>query len=161
MRKSIIHALALPFTFVIGFSVQMIWDGSMTPAPEIQAVSDATDEEWHRLYEAAGMTGDYQLFQEVSRRLLCTNGAGLADAVPVEADGRRWGKEKDSVWCQRSDQSTHEVDVRAEYGRYHARILLTHAKWSLRNLEFIRTVVSPSAARAYVHSHEWSLITYN
>jgi hypothetical protein len=155
MRKAVIQALALPFTFMMGLSVQLIWERSVTPLAEVPAVADATDEEWHRLWEAAWMTADRGIVNEVSERLMCANSAGVADAFPVEVDGRAWTHSTAEVWCQKRDRSTHLVNQHAEYGVYLHHILDTHAEWSLRNIEFARTVVSPATARSYVLQHEW------
>jgi hypothetical protein len=107
------------------------------------------DEEWHRLYEAAGMSGDGTITKVVSDRLLCANKAGVPDAWPLEIER--------AVWCQRADGTIHQLLVNdtSEYGSFFRRITSSHSKWTLENLDFVRTISTAKKAKAYVATHEW------
>jgi hypothetical protein len=107
------------------------------------------DEEWHRLYEAAGMSGDGTIRQEVSDRLLCANKAGVPDAWPINIEG--------AVWCYRADRTSHQLMMNdtSEYGSFSKRITSSHSTWTRENLDFIRTVSTAKRAKAYVATHEW------
>ena len=157
MRKLFVYPLVMALTFLVGASTEMVWssDKISSIGPPL-SVAERREDEWHRLFEAAGMTGDPRVMTEVSSRLLCTNRHGVADAVPVEWDGRAWTRRTDtSIACQERDRTVHMLGRNSDYGQYSQHILETHAAWSLRNLEFTRTIVSPNAARLYVSSHEW------
>ena len=105
MRKVFLNMTALALTFLIGLSVQLSWPGNQlhgSGAPAVPAGQDNT-EEWHRLYEAAGMTGDSGLFHGVHSRLLCVNNVGLATASPVEQNESAWDPRiKSDMFCRRT-----------------------------------------------------------
>jgi hypothetical protein len=109
------------------------------------------DEEWHRLYEAAGMSGDSTLRTEVYDRLLCANKAGVPDAFPIDIEG--------TVGCQRVDGTIQQLlfDDTSEYGSFNRRITSSHSTWALENLDFVRTVCSGKKAKEYLANHEWPL----
>ena len=107
------------------------------------------DEEWHRLYEAAGMSGDGPIRQGVYDRLLCANKAGVPDALPIEIQ---------SVgWCQRADGTIHQLLLNdtSEYGSFHRCITSSHSTWALEHLDFVRTVGTGKKAKEYGVTHEW------
>lgn len=111
--------------------------------------TSSRDEEWHRLYEAAGMSGDGTMIKEVSDRLLCANKAGVPDAWPKDIEC--------AVWCQRADGTIHQllVNETSEYGSFFRRITSSHRTWTLENLDFVRTISTGKKAKAYVATHEW------
>ena len=113
------------------------------------------DEEWHRLYEAAGMSGDGTIIKVVSDRLLCANRAGVPDAWPVDIEC--------AVWCQKADGTIHQLLVNdtSEYGSFYRRITSSHSTWSLENLDFVRTITTGKKAKAYVVTHEWPSCKFN
>ncbi len=137
-------------TFVLGIATSTVWSrsqwdtskSSCSPAP-------SRDEEWHRLYEAAGMTGDAATIEEVSDRLLCANSAGISDAWPVEIEAR--------AWCRKADGTIHELLVNdtSEYGSFSRRIKVSHSSWTLQNLDFVRSVSTAKRAKEYVSSQAW------
>lgn len=111
----------------------------------------ARDEEWHRLYLAAGMSGDGTLMKEVSDRLLCANKQGVPDARPIDIQGE--------VWCQRIDGTTHQflVNDTNDYGSFYRHIRSSHSRWTLENLDFARSISTAKKAKEYVATHEWLL----
>jgi hypothetical protein len=107
------------------------------------------DEEWHRLYEAAGLSGDATIMKEVTDRLLCTNNAGVPDAWPVEGGAR----------CQRSDGTIHQLfgNDTSEYGSFFKHIISSQNTWAIENLDFVRTISNGKKAKKYLATHEWPL----
>jgi len=156
MRKVFLNVTALALTFLIGLSVQIIRPVGQPPesvAPAVSAEQVSADK-WHRLYEAAAMTGDSGLFHGVHSRLLCVNNAGLATASPVEQNASAWDRRiKGDMFCRDRNGTLHELNANREYGAFARRIVGTHASWGIRNLAFVRSVGSPQMARAYVYDH--------
>jgi hypothetical protein len=113
------------------------------------------DEEWHRLYEAAGMSGDSTIRQAVYDRLLCANKAGVPDALPIEIQA--------VGWCQRADGTIHELLLNdtSEYGSFYRRITSSHSRWALENLDFVRTVGTGKKAKEYVATHQLPYLAAN
>ena len=109
----------------------------------------ATDEEWHRLYEAAGLSGDSDILKEVSDRLHCANKAGVPDAWPRDIDSE--------LWCKRADGTLHQLlnDDTSEYGSFSKRITSSHSAWVQENLDFVATISTRETAKEYVATHEW------
>ncbi len=109
-------------------------------------------EEWHRLYEAAGLSGDGAIRNEVSDRLFCANKAGVPDARRIEIEG--------ALWCQRADGTIHQflVNDSSEYGSFFKSITSSHSTWALENLDFVRTISNGKSAKDYVATHRWSLL---
>jgi hypothetical protein len=103
------------------------------------------EDQWHRLYEAAGMTGDSEPRQHVFKRMQCTNKLGIADAVYIETN--------EGVACRRADKTIHQLHL-SEYGAYFKHITQTHHAWTLANLDFVRSVSSKRKAEAYLSSVE-------
>ena len=135
-------------TFSFGIFASTGWSRLYLNAPrsETTSVSWPREEQWHRLYEAAGMSGDWQLRQEVDNMLICANRSGVSDAWPVAHDG--------TLWCRRRDGSEHQVNaITGEYGAFLLRVREGHTAWTLQNMEFVRSISSPEKARGYVVSH--------
>ena len=136
--------------FFVGFVASAIRSRFFVGSPKsVFSTMSSRDEEWHRLYEAAGMSGDGTIIKEVSDRLLCANKAGVLDASPLDIEG--------AVWCQRADGTIHQLLVNdtSEYGSFFRRITSSHSTWALENLDFVRTISTGKKAKAYVATHEW------
>ena len=103
-------------------------------------------EQWHRLYEAAGMTGDSEVSAEVINRLICTDRSGESPGVMVFIKRRSW--------CRLDDGRMKEFDGN-EYGSFSERILKSHLDWSFKNLDFVESVGSAAKARQYIREHRW------
>ena len=119
-----------------------------SPKSAVSRIS-SRDEEWHRLYEAAGMSGDGTIIKEVTDRLLCANKEGVPDAFPIAKDY--------ALWCQRDDGTIHQLlfNDTCEYGSFYQRITSSHSTWALENLDFVRTVGTGKKAKEYVVTHDW------
>jgi cell division protein FtsL len=149
MRKAFLNLAVLGLTCLTGFSAHLVWSRGQLLSSGTRTVSaeQSREEEWHRLYEAAGMTGNSEVMKEVRDRLQCASSEGLPEAWPIDRNGR--------TWCQQKDGTIHELNSRSEYGRFERRVTATHSTWCLENLAFVRSVVQPQIARAYVYRHEW------
>lgn len=110
--------------------------------------ASSRDEQWHRLYEAAGLSGDGAIRHLVNNRLLCTNMAGVPDAWPVEI--------RYTQWCRRADGSLRPLvmDDTSEYGSYYRRITSSHSTWTRENLDFVRTISTGKEAKEYFATHQ-------
>ena len=110
------------------------------------------DEEWHRLFEAAGMSADDETRDFVYNSLFCANKAGVSDARRIDFEG--------SVWCQTDDGTIHQwlTNETSEYGSYHQHITSTHGEWAVQNLQFAQMVSQTDPAKAYVAIHGRCLI---
>jgi hypothetical protein len=129
-RISIRIGVAL-VAFFVGFVASTIRLRFSVGSPKSAfSTMSSRDEEWHRLYEAAGMSGDGTIIKEVSDRLLCANKAGVPDASPLDIEC--------AVWCQRADGTIHQLLVNdtSEYGSFFRRITSSHSTWALENLDF-------------------------
>jgi len=150
MQQTCIRIMVGVLAFTLGVFIYAIWsrlerhDTRSAVAPTL-----SIDEKWHRLYEAAGMSGDAELMDEVSDRLLCTNRAGVPEAWPVDIE--------ETVRCQKADKSIHELRLNelSEYGSFSWRITTSHRSWTLHNFDFARSVITAKNAKEYVLSHEW------
>jgi|SRR6266850_5134144 len=77
--------------------------------------STMSDDDKHKLLQAAGRANDSELLQKALRKMGFVTGTGVSDD--------------------------------------YAQFLKDHAAWGLRNTEFVRSVNTPAAARAYVNEH--------
>ena len=109
-------------------------------------IQDRSDE-WHRLFEAAGMTGDGDIIAEVRNRLLCTNREGETIGVKIDIDL--------NSWCRLDDGTLKDLSQYIGNGSFSDQILKSHSDWSLHNLDFLKSVDSGVKARQYVREHRW------
>jgi hypothetical protein len=145
-KKIAMRAAVLFLGFLVGISVSFLFSvrhkqGESRPVPAIATRID----QWHRLYEAAGMTGDSEIIKEVNDRLMCADSDGELRAVPIETDGRSA--------CRESDGSIQ--DLKVSPGSFSRLIIGSHLKWSVENSAFVGSVTHKDMARAYVRQHEW------
>lgn len=77
--------------------------------------STMSDDDKHKLLQAAGRANDSELLQKALRKLGFITDTGVSDD--------------------------------------YAQFLKDHAAWGLRNTDFVRSVNTPAAARAYVNEH--------
>ena len=70
VRKITLYATVLLLGFLVGISVNFIFSTRVERRESVPIPAVATRiDEWHRLYEAAGMTGDSEIIREVNDRL--------------------------------------------------------------------------------------------
>ena len=134
--------------FFLGLVASTIrWKYFADPPKSDCSHMSSRDEEWHRLFEAAGMSADADTREWVNKRLLCANKEGISDAGRIDVEG--------AVWCKRVDGTMHEVieNESSEYGSYYKHITSTHSTWALENLEFARQVSQTLPAKEYIAAH--------
>ena len=140
--------------FFLGVVASTIRLRYFTSRPESACPHMASrDEEWHRLYEAAGMSADADTRDRVNQRLFCANKEGISDAWRIDVEG--------ALWCKRDDGTIHELieNETSEYGSYYRHITSTHSKWTVtpENLEFARQVSHTLPAKEYIAAHSQCL----
>jgi hypothetical protein len=140
--------------FFLGVVASTIRLRYFTSRPESACPHMASrDEEWHRLFEAGGMSADADTREGVNRRLLCANKEGISDAVRIDLE--------DGVWCKRADGTMQQAieTESSEYGSYYRHITSTHSKWTVtpENLEFARQVSHTLPAKEYIAAHSQCL----
>jgi len=131
-------------TFVIGVISHSVVRLTADKVVGIAPVSQLRQDKLHRLYEAAGMSGDYSLLTAVHDRFLCI---GWDDSL----DARLVNDETDT-YCVERDGSVRPPLFRADKSKFDA-LLKGHIAWSIENLEFVESVKNPRAAREYVATH--------
>ncbi|HVG32298.1 MAG TPA: hypothetical protein VM911_04430 [Pyrinomonadaceae bacterium] len=151
MRYFTLRLAALLLSFGLGLVFNVTWrlaSGSYYAVDEklLSPVSQLREDEWHRLYEAAGMTGNRAIYESVRDELMCTNADGISDARPVEINMRGW--------CKRADGTVYEINsINGLYGRFNEKIMREHQSWALKNLSFVNSISTPRRARAYLIEH--------
>ncbi len=105
--------------------------------------------EWHRLVEAAGMTGDSDVMKEVRDHLACANTEGEPRGLLVES--------AQHLACKVDHDSLKELryDATGEYGSFWKLVTDSHLAWSLQNQDFLKSVNNRARAREYVRLHRW------
>jgi hypothetical protein len=149
MKRISIRIGVAVLAFFVGFVASTVRLRFSAGSRKSASSFSSRDEEWHRLYEAAGLSGDATIMKEVSDRLLCTNNSGVPDAWPVEGGAR----------CQRSDGTIHQLygNDTTGYGSFFRRTISSQNTWAIENLDFVRTISTGKTAKEYVATHEWPL----
>ena len=150
MTQTLVRIIIAALAFFLGVTSHAVWVRFHSQSSKIVVRSmTSRAEEWHRLYEAAGMTGDAGIRNEVSDRLLCANSAGVPDAWPVEIEARSW--------CRKADGSIHELREieTSEYGSFSYGIKTSHRTWVLNNMDFVAGLSNARRAEEYVLRHKW------
>ena len=141
-RLALRPALSL-LAFLVGLAAHAALAGgdpSLALADQVPGVERAREHEWHKLYEAAGMSGDADLQRLVYERLACMRPDGTAEARLLEpAGGERV--------CEEGGGGVYLA------GGTFDRFAGEHLGWSLKNLSFVREVGTARRAREYVNSH--------
>jgi hypothetical protein len=149
MRYITLRLMVALLTFGLGLITYSVWSlglHSREANKRVVPVSQLREEEWHKLYEAAAMTGDQTILDSVRGRLLCTNADGISDARLVEIKGR--------AACENANGTIYELNfIAGPYGHFDAKIMREHEWWALTNLRFLKTINTPQRARAYVIEH--------
>lgn len=141
-RLALRPALSL-LAFLVGLAAHAALAGgdpSLALADQVPSVERAREHEWHKLYEAAGMSGDADLQRLVYVRLACMRPDGTAEARLQEPAGGEGVCEEGGGGVYRAD------------GTFD-RFAREHLGWSLKNLSFVREVGTAKRAREYVNSH--------
>ncbi len=147
LRKVSTSTVVLLFAFLLGvLSSAFVSRQRVIRQSEQRSPIQVRSDEWHRLYEAAGMTGDGDIIAQVRNRLLCTNREGETIGVKIDIDL--------TSWCRLDDGTLKDLNQYTP-GSFSDHILKSHSDWSLRNLDFLKSVGSGVKARQYVREHRW------
>ena len=145
IRKIAKYAAVSIVGFLIGLTVNFIFSAPVQRRESRPTLAVAARiDEWHRLYEAAGMTGDGDIIKQVGDRMACANDAGETKGVLVTID--------QELFCRTSDG---DIQLTIYPGSLWQQIRESHLSWSLKNSEFVASVANPEAAREYLRQHQW------
>jgi len=108
---------------------------------DMAAVSNLELDQWHRLYEAAFMTRDEVLRDDIMGRLQCMR------------DDHSLNTRLDRLDFKCVDANGNRTALRFGEDTVFHNLTKTHLAWSLKNLPFIRFAVDRNFAKAYVKSH--------
>jgi hypothetical protein len=143
MWRLALRPALLILAFLVGLAAHAALAGgdpSLALADQVPSVERAREHEWHKLYEAAGMSGDPDLQRLVYARLACMKSDGRAEARLAEP------ATVEAV-CEERGGGTYPADGTFD------RFAREHLEWSLKNLSFVREVSTAERARNYMNSH--------
>jgi len=141
IKVTLSRVLVAVLAFGFGLLTQaVVANLNLTPDEDISPVLAERENELHKLYEAAGMTGDMDLQSAWQKELECLGEDGLLDALPVDRDGE--------MWCVRRDGTEYRTN-RKGFDDFMSK----HAQWSVNNLSFLEEVGTAKKARQYVAHH--------
>lgn len=155
MQRLALRLTVAVLTFTAGLSAYAGWTVLLlpsNPAEQLASVSKLREDQLHRIYEAALMTGGHSDLREfVLNKLMCTNNDGVSDAEFIHR--------QDMLACERAGGLVFEVrpDI-GPYGPMLFKIRSEHHAWSLENLGFIRELTTADKADRYVTQHMTDLI---
>ena len=108
----------------------------------MRTVTEVQEDEWHRLFEAANMSGDDFLKKEVEGRLMCMGRDHSLQSRMVE-DGQ-------VTMCFDVDGTVRPLAIVKNQNSWDV-VLHNHERWVSKNLDFVRYVShSKFAASMYV-----------
>jgi hypothetical protein len=110
---------------------------------DMAPVATLESDEWHRLFEAAYMSGDDRLRDEALGRLQCIGDDHSLTLRRIQVDS-------DLVCVDFNGKGTR---LRFQEDNVFSNITKTHVAWSLKHLDFVRSVIDRRSAKAYVRSH--------
>ena len=149
MRRVYLRPSIAAVTFSAGLIVSALWSTKHSTVLELhdETIPEVSiEDQWHRIYEAAGMTGDPETMRQMERRLTCTDTFGGTTADYVEV--------RDNIFCKLGDGLFYQVNsTSGPYGPFQRRIFGTHAPWALKNIEFLRTLSTREDAQKYLTAH--------
>jgi hypothetical protein len=135
LKKTATRLAALLTSFVIGITTYNV---GQTPVviSDIPSAAAKREDDLHRLYEAAMLSGDSGLRYGITFRLACVN--------PNDSLEIRFVQIRPSLECQKAREDS-------ESGL--STLLKSHAHWARQNMPFIREISTAEKARAYVIAH--------
>ncbi|HEX8138275.1 MAG TPA: hypothetical protein VF544_11840 [Pyrinomonadaceae bacterium] len=142
MRHTVRLVIAL-LTFGIGIAAFAAWAGLyhfLHLEEQIIPVAELRQNELHRFYEAAAMSGDSALRQRVTEGLMCMGHDGLIDAHVIDIEN--------VPWCIKANRTRYRM--RADY---YSKFMSEHKAWTQENLSFLNEVNTPVKAKEYAAKH--------
>jgi hypothetical protein len=110
------------------------------------SVAELSEDDWHKLYEAAMVSSDESIRSELHSRSMCMGPDHLLDAWLVEVDA--------TTYCVKRGGNLNERLARLP-GKFHYALLHQHHQWTLRNIAFLEEINTPQKARAYLSGKDW------
>ena len=140
MRYASFIAVAV-LTFFAGLLVHF----AIQPNVEIPSLAETREDQWHKLYEAAAISGDGALRTRIQDSLMCFD-------VINEPNGRMVYSPDNRAYCLSADGRTCKLQY-LTYPSTFERITKSQVAWSVRNLDFVRSISNKDKARQYVEAH--------
>lgn len=135
LKKTGTRLAALLTAFVIGITTYNVGQ-TPTVLTDIPTAAAQREDDLHRLYEAAMLSGDSGLRGGITFRLNCVN---VDDSLEI-----RFVHVRPSLECEKAREDL-------ESGL--SILLKSHALWARQNMTFIREMSTAEKARAYVIAH--------
>ena len=135
VTKSGIRLTALFACFVVGVASYFLVQPATVDVSDIPSAAAKREDEVHRFYEAAMLSGDAELRRGIMQRLLCV------DAYRPLA--RHRDDPHPGLTCQRADNPELGFDA----------LHKSHESWVQQNMPFIREISTAEKARAYAITH--------
>ncbi len=151
MQRLTARLMVTLLMFVVGVSAYAAWTFFYHPLgleKQVIPVSQLREDNLHKLYEAAQMTGrDWYARSMTLDKLRCARDDGTLDARMITDEFGKTG-------CQKDNGIVYEFNTESgAYGVIFEKVRRDHGQWSLRNLEFVREVSTPEKARDYMRQH--------
>ena len=147
-RKTAYVATAV-LAFLCGVAVHLVYEKLLSETSILQAEIPSASEEreanWHKLFEAAMMTGDAAIQQDMTGRFQCMGADYRLDARLIFTDAQ--------AYCVGTDGRISLPGFRITTKDEFRMLLKTHASWALDNLSFVAEVGTADKAKAYVYAH--------
>jgi|SRR5258705_1797484 len=148
IRAALLFAVAL-LSFGIGVlthRVTLSFSSWCVHQEQMFSVAELREDDWHKLYEAAMLSGDENIRSEMYRRSSCMGSDFLLDAWLVEVGA--------NAYCVKRGE---DLNVRLDRlpDKFHYVLLHQHLKWTLRNIAFLKEINTPQKARAYLSRKDW------
>lgn len=109
----------------------------------MQSVAELRNDDLHRLFEAAQMSKDEELRDDVLGRIQCAGDDGFL--------GRRLFSDDHVMLCGQVDQDSSVFKFKVLQANPYYEIIKTHGEWSRKNMAFVHSVADPKAARRYIN----------
>jgi hypothetical protein len=148
-RVALLFAVALLSfaTGVLTHRVTLTCSSWCLDQEQMFSVAELREDDWHRFYEAAMLSGDENIRREMDRRSRCMGSDLLLDAWLVGEVGA-------NAYCVKRGGNLN-VSLGRLPGKFHYDLLHQHRKWTLRNIVFLKEINTPQKARAYLSRKDW------
>lgn len=148
LRVALLFAVSL-LSFAIGVLTHRVTltFSSCVDQEQMVSVAELREDDWHRLYEAAMLSGDENIRSEMDRRSSCMGSDLLLDAWLVVEVGA-------NAYCVKRGGNLN-VHLGRLPGKFYYALLDQHHKWTLRNIAFLKEISTPQKARAYLSMKDW------
>ena len=149
IRVALLFAVAL-LTFGIGVLTHRVTlniSSWCLDREQMFSAAELREDDWHRFYEAAMLSGDENIRSEMHSRSSCMGSDLLLDAWLVVEVGA-------NAYCVKRGENLN-VHLGRLPDKFHYVLLKQHHKWTLRNIAFLKEINTPQKARAYLSGKDW------